>query len=359
MPYDLAEIRKKLHAQTSGKVVDPDEFKPDKASSTTEPLKYRYFVLPPIMQGDALKSGTVAKSMTNFYIPHGDHWINNKPNPCPRIADGSDCAICQIGFDLLREEKDEEKRKQIVKQWMPNSYFLVNIYFLANQSNPEELRGKVRFFRAPKTCFDIWAAAIDKDGPGDDPTEPHAYGVFFDENAAFAFQLEVVKQGKNNSYKTSKFIANGGVPIPMIRNQDGSANKEGIAKLLKCRHNLFTKVQDADPAKIAVLAKALIDGEDPSAVSAGFDKDEVAPQTTTTAAPPKTTTKAASKPQAAAPAVSDDLAEEAPFSDDLIEPTTNAAAVAEPATAPAAVAGNKDDIETDEIKALLSQLDDD
>ena len=73
--YDVNAIRQKLKQSMSGKFTDPDEFKPDKAKSTTEAIKYRFFVLPPLFKGDVLKSGTVARSMDQFFISHANHWI--------------------------------------------------------------------------------------------------------------------------------------------------------------------------------------------------------------------------------------------------------------------------------------------
>ena len=47
MAYDINEMRKKL-SQMTGRMSDPDEFRPKKNESTTEPIKYRFFVLPPL-----------------------------------------------------------------------------------------------------------------------------------------------------------------------------------------------------------------------------------------------------------------------------------------------------------------------
>lgn len=269
MGYDVAAIRQKLKKQMSGKFTDPDEWRPPKAESTTEALKFRFFILPPIAAGTKLKSGVVPadQGMEHFFIPHANHWINDKPYPCPRVWDGSDCPICQAGFDMLKEEKDEDARKNIIKTWMPNTYYMVNIYFTASKNNPEDLRGKVKFFNAPKTCFDVWTSTLMKDDSGD-PEDPEAFGIFFDENAAFQFQLELLKQGRNNNYKTSKFIANGGQPQPML------ADPTKLEKLLMMRHNLFDKIEKPDPAKIERLARIMLDGDD-SDDDGGFDEDEV------------------------------------------------------------------------------------
>jgi hypothetical protein len=272
MPYDVESIRKRLKKSMGGKFNDPDQFRPDNAKSTTEPLKYRFFILPPLIEGDELKTGVVGKTMDQFFIQHADHWVNSKPTPCPRVWDNEDCPICQFGFDLLREQKDENKRRDIVQVWMPSTYYMVNIFFTKWEGNPEELRGRVKFYNAPKTCFDIWTAALLRDDKGDED-EPQAHGVFFDESAAFQFQLESLKQGRNNSYKTSKFVTTDGIPIPML-GKKGSPNEAGIAKLLKLRHNLWDKIQVPDMDKVKRVYRIMIDADDEEEDGGGFDDDE-------------------------------------------------------------------------------------
>lgn len=276
MAYDVEAIRKRLKQSMGGKFNDPDQFKPATAKSTSEPIKYRFFILPPLQEGDVLKSGTVKKTMDQFFIRHADHWFQNKPTPCPRMWDNSDCPICQFGFDLLRDEKDDNKRRDILGTWMPTTYYLVNIYFTNWSGNPEELRGKVKFYRAPKTCFDQWSAALLRDDKGDDE-EPQAHGVFFDENAAFLFQLEALRQGRSNSYKTSKFITSDGLPVPMVGKRD-QPNTKGIATLLKLRHNLWDKVEEPEQEKIDRLFR-MMDGDDDDDDDSGFDEDETVDET--------------------------------------------------------------------------------
>jgi hypothetical protein len=236
MPYDVEAIRKKLKASMSGKFSDPDEFRPEKAKSQSEPVKYRFFFLPPLAMGDVLKSGKVNQGMEQFFISHANHWINDKPHPCPRVwGQGDKCPICNYGFDLLKDEiikKDDNKRQAVIKQWMPTQYYMTNIFFLQTKENPEDLRGRVMFYNAPKTIIDICMACLMRDDAGD-PESPEAFGVFFDENAGFPFELQVLKSGRNNSYKTSKFLA---TPRPMVRNQDGSANPKAISEVLARRH---------------------------------------------------------------------------------------------------------------------------
>lgn len=386
MPYDINAIRQNIKKAVSGKFTDPDEFRPDKAKDGAE-LKYRFFILPPLKVGDVLKTGKVEQSMDNFFLTNGQHWINERPHACPRVWDGSKCAICEYGFDLLKECKEkklgDDRKKQIVSQWMPNTYYMVNIFFTNSKCNPEDLRGKVKFYNAPKTCLDKWMATLMKDDKGDEE-EPEAFGVFFDEMAGFVFELAVTKDGRSNGYKTSGFIKNNGIAVPMIRNEDGSANVAKINQLLQMRINLFSKVEAPDPAKIERLANTMISGDDDTEKpSGGFDDDENQEAT----APPATATKkAAEKPAeksvaseskksskpiqarseatkpapkaSAAPGDDDDdvatqlasdLDDEAPLS----ETKTSAKA-----STKSAAADNDDDIGGDDIDSLLSQLDD-
>lgn len=280
MSYDVEAIRKKLAGQKQGRPIDPDEFRPAKADSETEPLKYRFYILPPIVAGDKLKGGIAKKSMDLPQITHGYHWINKKPFACPRCnsLDPQDCPVCQFGFDLLAEtpattNENKDKRKTIVKEWMPNTSTLVNIYFPNSKINPEELRGKVKFFNAPKTCADQWEAALNRNDCGD-PEDPQAFGAFFDENAAFVYQLEAVKQAQYNSYKSSKFITTDGKPQPIIRDEAGVAMVKHIKAVLEQRIDLFSKVETPDMEKLKRVVSVRTTGDDGEEEAVQFDKDE-------------------------------------------------------------------------------------
>lgn len=348
MPYDVNAIRKSLQKAVSGKFSDPDEFRPEKAKSNVEALKYRFFILPPLRQGDALKTGPVKKEMDNFFLRHGQHWINDRPHPCPRVYDGSECAVCNTGFQLLQECKDkklgDERKQSILRQWMPTTYYMVNIFFTNWKGNTEDLRNKVKFYNAPKTCVDKWLATLMRDDKGDDE-DPDAFGVFFDESAAFAFELNVLKEGKSNSYKTSSFIKNQGIPVAMIRNADDTPNTKAIEALLKARVNLWEKVEVPDPEKLRRLASQLISGDDDDTPSnGGFDMDEVAAPAPTVAHEHKAPV---SKPKVQA---------RAEVKKELFSEDEDAPAPAVKPKAPAAV--KEDESESDDIDSLLKQLDD-
>lgn len=371
MAYDVAAIRNKLRSQVGGRQADPDEWKPPKVESLTEPVKFRFFVLPPFQAGDILSSGQASRSMDNFFLIHGSHWLGSTVLACPRVCEGEDCPICQVGFDRVKKiPKDQaEERRKITGQWIANNQFMVNILFTNHKMNPEELRGKVKFFNASKTILDIWSATLMRDDAGDDD-DPQAHGVFFDENAAFLFQLEVIKQGKGNSYKTSKFIHNDGKPLPI-------ADQADIPKILKKRHDLFLKVPKVDMKKVDdTIRKLLAQEESGDDGGGGFDSDETASSKSSTSSTTSSTKKRSEKVQNPDDEVADTLIEES--EEDIVSASTEKASTAskkqqdkkpdEGASSSSKKEEKKtekqekpkdDDDEDDDINSLLSQLDDD
>lgn len=271
MAYDLNAIRKKI-ADAAGKKSDPLEFKPKKVADG-EVMSYRFYVLPPLSKGDKCVGGSASKDMEMYTIANGAHWINNRPYGCPRTLNGDSCPVCDQGFKLLNEvpKEDEGTRTKIKREFMPASYHMVNIYFTDSKSNPEELRGQVRYFSAPHTCYKLWNDAISRDTCGDED-DPQAYGVFFDENAAFLFQLQVTKNGQNNSYVQSKFIVKD-MPRPI------ADSKAEIKDILSRRVDLFTKLYDVDTASLNKALNLMINGDD-SGDDSGFDEDDTKPRKT-------------------------------------------------------------------------------
>lgn len=359
MAYDVNAIRQSLKKTISGKFSDPDEFRPEKAKNSIDPIRYRFFILPPLKTGDQLKTGAVKQSMDNFFVRHGQHWVNERPHPCPRVYDGSECAICSYGFQLLQECKDkkygDDRKNAILRQWMPSTYYMVNIFFTNWKGNPEDLRNKVKWYNAPKTCVDKWTSTLMRDDKGDEE-DPDAFGIFFDENAAFCFELAVLKEGKSNSYKTSSFIKNNGVPVPMVKNADETPNPKAIDLLLKSRSNLWEKVEVPEPAKIQRLASQMISGDDddaPSLSSGGFDADETKEPT---APAPKAVEPKAKQVIARKPATVVEEDDEAPSPARKEVPLQKA----EPKRpVPAEQADDdSDDMGSEDIDALLKQLDD-
>jgi hypothetical protein len=318
---------------------DPTEFRAPKIEDG-KTLKYRFYILPPLRVGDVCNDGKVKceREMELFAISNGAHYIDNKRLGCPRIIEDEECDICQYAFDLLQEidgstTEGKKRRSEIGKQLLPGQYHLVNLYFPPVKVNPEELRGKVFWFNAPKTVVDIWLECLYRDDDGGDPEEPLPFGVFFDENNANQFQLEVVKDGQMNSYKRSKFI---GAPRPIVTDKNTKqADVKRIKEILAKRYNLWEKLPEINRDEIARVAAAL-SGKAPKAASGGFDQDEEAVEDEIMETPPaKTESKQATAAKAAAkPAATKSSAKPA-TSATSAKPATSAKSTAKAAPAKA------------------------
>lgn len=261
--YSIEEIRKKLK-ETTGKSQDPDLFRP-KAAEGDAVIKYYFYILPPYGTGDQLKTGKATHGIDQFFVQHGVHWINNRPYACPNINDKEDCPFCKQANKLLKGVTDKETRSAIAKQWLPNVNYMVNIYFPDIKQNPEEYKNRVMFYNAPKTVMDMWQACLMADDANVE-IDPQAYGIFFDEEASFLFELASSKQGKSNSYTKSKFIPNNGIPKPIAN------TPERIKEILSMRHDLKSKIQASDPKALERLVDELLHGD--TASDSGFDSDE-------------------------------------------------------------------------------------
>ena len=306
--YDIEAIRAQVRAKMK-KGKDPSEFRAPKVDEG-KTVKYRFYILPPLQEGDTCNEGksVCERSMDLFAISNGAHYIDNKRIGCPRIINEEDCAICEYAFDLLAEidgttVEGKKRRSEIGKALLPGQYHLVNLYFPAIEQNPEEVRGKVLWFNAPKTVVDIWLECLYRDDDGGDPDDKLAFGVFFDECSAYQFQLEIVKDGQMNSYKKSKFV---GGKRPIAADKTGKKIDSRIAEILAKRHNLWEKMPEVNPEECARVAAALSGrAAAKSAPSGGFDHDEDATaseeaQESAPVAKPAATKPAAAKPAAAA-----------------------------------------------------------
>jgi len=257
MAYDIDKIRAQMK-KMAGKPQDPFEYRPPKAKAG-ETIKHRFYVLPPLQKGDKCHGGTATKDMGNAVcIKHGNHWVNNKPNACPRVLLEEECELCQAGFDLLGETNDKDKRGAIVKQFLAQTSYAVNVYFPPIEPNPEELRDKVLWFNAQKTIFDIWHEALMRDNGGDEE-DPQAFGIYYNEQNAFLFQIQIQHSGTYNDYRTSKFLAKIG-PMPIAATKDKKPDDKKIQKILDSRHDLYLKVEQPNPKKIHQLCQVILHG---------------------------------------------------------------------------------------------------
>jgi len=270
--YDINKIRKQVKEKV-GKHTDPTEFRPPKAEDGKPPIKFRFYVLPPFEEGDELATGQAEKGMTEFFVRNGAHFMDNKKLGCPRVIADEDCGICTHGFDLMSETDDKKRRSAIASRLLPGTYYAVNIYFPAIKPNPPDLQGKVKWYNCPKTVFDMFEDCLFRDDDGGDPAEPLPYGVFYDEDDAYLFQLEVKKEGQQNSYKTSKFMVSESMSSRPIAGKPNAPDEKKIAEILAQRHDLFDKIPDVDTAAVERVAKNLTGGDDDEE-SGGFDEDE-------------------------------------------------------------------------------------
>ena len=272
--YDIEAIRQQVKKRIKSGGKDPTEFKVQKADPG-QVIQYRFFILPGLQEGDTICGGkaTAKKSMEMFGIPSGAHFIENKRLGCPRVINEEDCEICDYAFDLMKDipndtQAGKDERGKIRQNLLPGSYSKVNLYFTNSSVNPENMRGQVLWWDAPKTVVDLWLACLYRDDDGGDPDDPQAYGVFYDEMCAPQFQLEVKQKGKNNSYETSKFLNSKKRPI--VVDENGKADMKRITAILEQRHNLFDKMPDVDHDEIRRIAANL--AGKPAAKN--FDDDE-------------------------------------------------------------------------------------
>jgi len=357
--YDVEAVRKKLQEKKGSRFKDPNEFRCPTAKDG-EPGKYRFFVLPPLKKGEKCADGVATRTMDLFYVQNGSHWFNNRPHGCPRVHDEMDCAACQNGFDLMGETDDKERRKEIAKQWLPRTNYAVNIYFPKDGTNPDDVAGKVMWMNAPKQVYDVWEGCLMAQNAGD-PADPQAFGVFYDEEDAYLFQLVAKKKNKYNEYTTSKFLANVKKPLA---SSGGKPLADRIQQILDSRFDLYTKFPPRDQAAMATLVKQLMSGEPAEATDpgAGFDEDAAAPAAPKPAATPPKQTAGRPKATATPPKVTTPAPVVTEAEDPTPPVTPEAEAPAEdPITPPAADAKGekpKADVEDAELQSLLDELDD-
>jgi hypothetical protein len=249
--YDLGSIRDKMRKRKGGRAKDPNEWRPDKAEAG-KPLKWKFFILPPV------------DSMDLWYYEHGQHWIEKTVIECPRIHDGTECPLCQFGFDLMKDTEDKDERRKIAKNYLASSRYAVNIYWPNVASTPAELRGKVMWFSMPQSVYAIMEEVIMRDPPENDAIEPEPYGVFFDPQNAFPFVLEAKKKGDFNSYESSHFI---GKQMPISK-----GGEEKIMAILEQRHDIPSLYDARDIDKLQSIVDSLT-GEIPSGGTTSSEKN--------------------------------------------------------------------------------------
>ena len=265
----LDKIRAKIAARKGGgSQKDPDEWRPPKVGPN-DTFKAKAFVLPPYAKGDELAGGEAETSMDEvFFIQTGLHWINKRPYPCPRVFDNDDCPMCNLGFKLFQETSDKDARKEIARNYLPNTKYAVNLYFPDTKTNPEELRGKVVYFNAPKTIYDIMEDCIIKDDDGGDPDDPQAWGEFYKPDAAYPLIIEIKHKGGFNDYSMSKFLP---------KAQAIAKSEKDLEAILAQRHELAKKFPERTKKNLETLSSKideLLGRSSSDDDDSGFDHDE-------------------------------------------------------------------------------------
>lgn len=274
----LQKLRERLMKKKGGFRRDPGEWRAPQVG-VGEEFKAKAYILPPVEAGEAVASGKAEKGMDGlFFFQVGDHWINRKKYPCPRVYDNDECPYCQMGFDLLSETEDKQSRSEISRAYLPRTQYVVNLYFPDIKTNPDDLRGRVVYYAMPKTIFDKLEECIQLDNAGDDPDDPQAWGIFYDPSDAYPLSIVINKKGDFNSYVDSKFLAAGRGPI--------AKSQKKIDEILAQRHDIPGKypARDAENRKaLQGFVDALLNGSSDDD-SDGFDADETV-KTETKAAP--------------------------------------------------------------------------
>lgn len=235
----LARTRKSMAERTQSGG-DPNEFRIPKAKSD-EILEYYVAVLPGLMKGDTCNGGKECSAdMPDglWYYENGSHFVNRKRYECPRLHDDEHCPLCQEGFDLMQDSQDKDYKSKIAKEYLSRSNYAVNLYFLNHKKNPENLRGKVRWFNASKTIWSIWDNCINNDDPGD-AEEPKPFGLFFEPyEETYIFKIIAAKKGEWNNYDQSKFLLTNGKGPLVALNKNKEPDDERIEAILAQRHYL-------------------------------------------------------------------------------------------------------------------------
>lgn len=259
--YDIERIRRQMQQKLT-KSRDPNEYVPPK--KVKEPTYVRFYVLPGLAPGEKCAEGEATAAIDMFWVNHGSHWINKKPHACPRICNDELCEICDTGFELMKEvsgtpKQVKDAKSAIAKQWLSQQQWVINIWFPDEDCNPEDLRGKNKFFRAGKQVFDILEKTISRKNGGD-KADPVAFGCFYDPENAYLFQLAMEPGSSGwNDYKTSKFLAQLG-PHPIAADGEGTPDMDKIQEILDGRFDLFQKLDKPNPDTIRKLCEQMASG---------------------------------------------------------------------------------------------------
>ncbi|MDP1712579.1 MAG: hypothetical protein Q8K86_08990 [Candidatus Nanopelagicaceae bacterium] len=360
---DLDKARQKLLNRKGSIKRDPMQWAPrvrDTLPKDGSPMIFRFRILPPMRQDEKVLDGDksiVVKEEVDWAIEHGSHWFNNRPYECPRLVTKDPCPVCDIGFGLMKTTSDKEKRSAIAKSYLPKSYWAVNVYFLNADPNPDEIRGKVLWADINKTVFDICEQCVMADDQGSDE-DPRPFGLFYDVDEGYVFQMDIRSKGGYPTYSMSKFLIK--TRGPLAKSNSGERDDERIGSLLGQRHFLPYKIEKPNLDELEKIAGTIADDDvEAEEVAAGtaVDEDNVV-EAGTASRPKPIQTKAAE-------AADDEVAEEAPktakkpvikkpVTDEVVEEAPKAVAKAKPKPKPQPQQEEKE--EDPEVQELLDEL---
>jgi hypothetical protein len=259
--------KKRIERQASRR--DPDQFKPPKPVGNEKNVYY-FRVLPELHQGDKCSDGICDIDNELWYYENAAHWVHNRERyECPRSHDGEDCPMCNLGFELLNATDDDEIKARIKKKYMPSRNYAANIYFLDMKSNPEDLRGKVKWYNMPFKVWEKMDECIGSDDSGDE-IDPKACGIFYHPyEGGYTFKLVVKKQGIWPDYSESSFLAKS--LSPLVITEDGTASDGAIEEILTKRIVVQKKFTARSLDKLKAAIKKMEDGDEAVDAEAGVE----------------------------------------------------------------------------------------
>lgn len=281
------EALKKIQAirdsinKNEGNRSDPTKFQPLQLRPG-EKKTWTFIILPGLEKGEPCVGGTASRDTGDgiFYVKAGTHYLKHKRTAveCPRIFNGDKCALCDLGFSLLREADDDNQKKDIRDKYLPREFAVINAYFPPNVGNPEDLEGKVFWFPVgQKKVRDKFFECIntDKEDALRNPNDPAAYGPFWpfpdfeseEPNVCYQFALKANKPhgNKYNDYGGSEFLPLSRAPLEKYL----PAGKT-VEDIMNLRYDLWKKYRDASAERtqeevdeiLRMLANAGVDDSD-------------------------------------------------------------------------------------------------
>ena len=235
---------------------DDTRWIPDKVKDGEE-ATYKIYILPPLNEGDKClgkdnKKSVCASGWDDWNVKHGHHFINKTRLECPRAHETGDrCPLCDIGFELMKEfgnsDDDKKRKRAIADEWLSRPNKTVNVYFLDIKTNPENLRGQVRYWSLPSKVVKLCEDCLAREDAGDDEDELKPFGLFCDPENAFAINVKVFHKGGWNNYDESTMVS---------KSRAIADDEDAIQDILNKRVDIATKFAPVDLDKLQKIAES-------------------------------------------------------------------------------------------------------